>query len=185
MNNYIIYDLEATCWLGRPPKGLNEIIEIGAVRINAYGDVLGRFESFVRPTVNPMLSGFCKKLTSITQQQVNTAKTFDKVVVDFMDWGELYDNETYVCSWGNNDKKLLFDDCNLHKVESDWLDNYVNLKTQYDDMKHNGNGHVKGTLKKIVVKEGFEFTGIQHRAISDAENLAKIFLKYFDEWTFV
>ena len=71
------------------------------------------------------------------------------------------------------------------KIETDWLDNYVNLKDQYDMLKNNGNRHVKGTLKKIVIKEGFEFTGIQHRAISDAENLAKIFLKYFDDWTFI
>ena len=115
MNNYIIYDLEATCWLGRPPKGLNEVIEIGAVRINAYGEVLSKFERFVRPTVNPLLSGFCKKLTSISQQQVNTAQSFEKVIRDFMEWGDLYSEDSYVCSWGNNDKKLLKDDCELHK----------------------------------------------------------------------
>ena len=57
--NYIIFDLEATCWLGRPPKGYNEIIEIGAVKINQYGEETGRFESFVKPTVNRKLSGFC------------------------------------------------------------------------------------------------------------------------------
>ena len=185
MHNYIIYDLEATCWLGRPPKGLNEIIEIGAVKINAYGDVLSRFESFVKPTVNPLLSGFCKKLTSITQDQVDRARTFDKVIIDFLEWGDIYDNDSFICSWGSNDRKLLFDDCQLHDVDYEWLDNYINLKDQYDALKRQGNGSVKGTLKKIVVKEGFEFTGKQHRAISDAENLAKIFLKYFDEWTFV
>ena len=70
----------------------------------------------------------------------------------------------------------------LHKLDTDWLQYYVNLKTQYDNLK---GGVVKGNLKKIVAKEGFTFTGIQHRAISDAENLAKIFLKYFDEWVFL
>jgi len=180
--NYIIYDLEATCWLGRPPKGYNEIIEIGAVRINEYGEVISRFENFVKPTVNPILSGFCKKLTSITQAQVNTARTFPKVLEEFKLWADMYDEDFYICSWGQNDKKLFADDCRLHKLESDWLDTYVNLKTQYDHLKGDT---VKGNLKKIVIREGFEFTGIPHRAISDAENLAKIFLKYFDEWTFL
>jgi hypothetical protein len=31
--NFIIFDLEATCWMGRPPHGINEIIEIGAVKV--------------------------------------------------------------------------------------------------------------------------------------------------------
>ena len=173
-SHFIIYDLEATCWLGRPPKGYNEIIEIGAVRINEYGEVIGRFESFVKPTVNPLLSGFCKKLTSITQEQVNTARKFDKVIHDFTEWSDIRDNGHFICSWGNNDKKLLLDDCELHQLESDWLTKCINLKDQYDIIKGQRNG--KGTLKKIVQKEGFEFTGVPHRAISDAENLAKIFL---------
>lgn len=180
--NYIIYDLEATCWLGRPPKGYNEIIEIGAVKINEYGENLGIFSSFVRPTVNPILSGFCKKLTSITQDQVNTARTYSKVIEDFKLWSNMYEEEFYVCSWGQNDKKLFKDDCDLHKLDTDWLEYYVNLKGQYDQIKGQS---VKGNLKKIVSREGFEFTGVPHRAISDAENLAKIFLKYFDEWTFL
>lgn len=180
--NYIIYDLEATCWLGRPPKGYNEIIEIGAVRINEYGEFLGSFESFVRPTINPRLSGFCKKLTSIKQDQIDSAQNFPKVLEQFMEWADMHSEEFYVCSWGNNDKKLFLEECQIHSLDEDWLNSYVNLKNQFDRLK---GGNVKGTLKTIVQKEGFEFTGIQHRAISDAENLAKIFLKYFDEWTFI
>ncbi len=180
--NYIIFDLEAACWLGRPPKGYNEIIEIGAVKINEYGEEVGRFERFVRPTVSPVLSGFCKSLTSISQEQVDTARTFPNVIEEFKEWGGVYEDPYYICSWGNNDIKLLNIDCGLHKLDSEWLQTYENLKKQYDDLK---GGLVKGTLKKIVIKEGFEFTGKAHRAISDAENLAKIFVKYFDEWIFV
>lgn len=180
--NYIIYDLEATCWLGRPPRGYNEIIEIGAVKINEYGEVQDTYESFVKPIINPLLSGFCKGLTSITQQQINTARKFTPVIEEFKEWGGIYDEEFYICSWGQNDKNLLQNDCSLHKLEDDWLDYYVNLKNQYDTLK---GGNVKGNLKKIVMREGYEFTGKPHRAISDAENLAKIFLKYFDEWTFL
>lgn len=180
--NFIIYDLEATCWLGRPPKGYNEIIEIGAVRINEYGDYLGSFERFVKPTINPLLSGFCKKLTSISQDQVDMAQTFPRVLDEFMEWADMDIEDYYVCSWGNNDKKLFKGECDIHDLDDAWLDNYVNLKNQFERIK---GGVVKGTLKKIVQKEGFEFTGIQHRAISDAENLAKLFLKYFDEWRFL
>ena len=179
---YIIYDLEATCWLGRPPKGYNEIIEIGAVKINEFGEVEDSYESFVKPKVNPLLSGFCKKLTSITQDQINRARQFNHVIQEFQEWTEMYEYDFHICSWGQNDKNLFASDCELHKIDNDWLNQYINLKNQYDSIKGRS---VKGNLKKIVMKEGFEFTGKAHRAISDAENLAKIFLKYFDEWTFI
>jgi len=180
--NYIIFDLEATCWLGRPPKGYNEIIEIGAVKINQYGEETGRFERFVKPTVNVRLSGFCKKLTSISQEQVNSARPFPHVFQEFMEWAEAFETDYYLCSWGNNDIKIFLSDCGLHKLDEKLLDTYDNLKAQYNRIKGR---NVSGTLKKIVIREGYEFTGKQHRAISDAENLAKIFLKYFDEWIFM
>lgn len=179
---FIIYDLEATCWRGRPPKGVNEIIEIGAVKINRYGEFLGQFESFIKPLVNPVLSGFCKKLTSIEQEFVDKAPLFDKVVEEFKDWIFEEDTDYLLCSWGSFDKQFLINDCALHKLETTWLDNnYTDLKGQYSDIK--GLDTHKG-LKAAVKLEGFEFTGIHHRAISDAENLAKIFIKYVDEWRY-
>ena len=179
--NFIIYDLEATCWLGRPPQGVQEIIEIGAVKVSPVGEVLSSFSSFIKPWVNPVLSGFCKKLTSITQEDVNRARTFPKVVEAFKDWIDIYDEDYVLCSWGKFDVQLLRNDCNLHKLEDDWLEHHINLKAQYVEIK----GHVKYTgLKNTLEREGFEFTGRHHRAINDAENTAKIFIKLIDEWRY-
>ena len=69
--NYILYDLEATCWLGRPPKGIQEIIEIGAVKVNEYGEVLGEYNKFVQPTVNKKLSCKIFFASPIVQYRVN------------------------------------------------------------------------------------------------------------------
>jgi 3'-5' exoribonuclease 1 len=62
--NYVIVDLEATCWEGRD-SSRNEIIEIGAVLVNEQQEILSEFEQFVRPLMNPVLSEFCKNLTTI------------------------------------------------------------------------------------------------------------------------
>jgi 3'-5' exoribonuclease 1 len=178
--NFIIYDLEATCWRGRPPQGVNEVIEIGAYKVNQLGDVLGVFNKFIKPTVNPILSDFCKKLTSIRQEDVDKAKNFPNVIQDFQDWIHI-DEDYKLCSWGKFDIQLLRNDCNLHKLDSDWLDENINVKAQYHDIK--GEHKLTG-LKNTLKHEGIEFTGIHHRAISDAENLAKIFLKYIDMWRY-
>lgn len=177
--NFIVFDLEATCWRGRPPKGITEIIEIGAYKINRYSEVTDTFSQFVKPIVNPQLSGFCKKLTSIEQENVDGAQTFDKVIDQFIEWGEI-DTEDYVlCSWGHDDAHLLRNDCYLHKIEEDWTYHFIDIKKRYSQIK--GLKNASG-LKSTVKKEGFEFDGPHHRAISDAANLAKIFIKYFEEW---
>ena len=177
----IVYDLEATCWLGRPPKGITEVIEIGAYKLDQYGDIDDIFSKFVKPQVNPMLSGFCKKLTSISQENVNRASPFPKVVRDFMDFCEVGINDYIMCSWGPADERLLRSDCILYDIEHDWLNSHMNVKKQYHQIKGET---VERGLKRVTKNEGFEFSGIQHRAVSDAENLAKIVSKYIDEWVY-
>jgi inhibitor of KinA sporulation pathway (predicted exonuclease) len=182
--NFIIYDLEATCWQTEAERvgRTQEIIEIGAVKINEYGKVDSRFESFIRPTIHPQLSPFCTQLTSITQIDVNQADIFPIVVADFKDWIGVNDDEEYLlCSWGFFDQKAMAKNCLLHKMDDAWTTEHISLKHQYPRIK--GIGYAIG-LRNAVEREGFEFEGAHHRGIDDALNLAKIFLKYQNQWQF-
>ena len=179
--HFIIYDLEATCWEGTPRQKTQEIIEIGAVLLSPYGEVKGTFNRFVRPILNPNLSFFCKKLTSIEQHNVDRASRYPVVLEAFQDWCEVFYEDCIFASWGNFDKKMLLQDCELHDMETDWLETHINLKRQYQEIKKL---RQPWGLKKSVEREGFEFTGIPHRAISDAENLAKLFIAHIDEWRY-
>jgi 3'-5' exoribonuclease 1 len=178
--NFIIFDLECTCWEGRPTGMVMETIEIGAVKLDPFGDVLDSFNKFIRPSVHQVLSPFCTRLTSISQIDVNRAEKFSLVIEDFMDWIGL-DEDYWLCSWGGFDQRQLQADCTLHNIDIAWLDFHLNLKQQYT--KYKGYRQPIG-LKKAVEREGFEFTGIHHRGISDAENLAKIFVKHLDIWQY-
>lgn len=179
--NFIVFDLEATCWQGRPRTMIQEIIEIGALKINPYGEVTGSFNQFVQPILNPRLSAFCQELTSIEQSDVDRARTFPEVIELFQDWAEIYEEDYLLCSWGNFDRKMLVQDCRLHRLEDEWAEEHINLKRQYQELKKLR--RPRG-LRRAVEAEGFEFTGIHHRGIADAENLAKIFGKYLDEWRY-
>lgn len=83
--NYIIFDLEATCWENERNK-INEIIEIGAVKLNHNLDVIDVFSCFFKPEINQELSEFCKNLTSISQENVDNAKTFNQLIREFEQW---------------------------------------------------------------------------------------------------
>ena len=107
--NFIVYDLEATCWEGNPPNLVQEIIEIGAVKINRYGEETGTFSRFVKPILNPSLSLFCRQLTTIGQSAIDKAMAFGEVVEDFKAWaGVSADVECLFGYWGRFDRKMLF-----------------------------------------------------------------------------
>jgi inhibitor of KinA sporulation pathway (predicted exonuclease) len=179
--NFIVFDLEATCWEGKPDYMVQEIIEIGALRINYYGEILDTFCRFVQPILNPKISYFCADLTTIEQKSIDRSKKFPEVIDDFQEWAEI-DYEDYVlCSWGSFDKKMLIKDCELHEIESDWVEKHINLKRQYHEIKRLRK--MRG-MKFAVEKEGFDFDGIHHRGIDDAKNLAKLFIKFRDEWRY-
>ncbi len=180
--NFIIFDLEATCWNGNPMGKVNEIIEIGAIRLDRFGEVTGEFNRFIKPILNPNLSAFCTELTSITQKQIDKASPFQEVIEEFQEWIGFLDNENYLlCSWGAYDRKMLIQDCTLHDLDGEWAEQHINLKAQYKEI----NGLKKAIgLKRAVQKNGFEFEGTHHRGIDDAYNLAKIFVEYIDSWKY-
>ena len=176
---YIVFDLEATCWDGAPPNDVREIIEIGALKLNRYGEVIDTFSRFVRPKVNFQLSHYCMALTGIQQLEIGTASLFPVVIESFIHWADIWEVDYTLVSWGAKDLELLLNDCILHHVETDWINSHINLKKQYKDLKalHKPIG-LLGALKR----EGYDFEGRHHRGLDDAINLAKIFLKYIDEW---
>jgi len=72
----IIFDLEATCWKSGN-KDKMQAIEFGAVQLDQCTlKIVSEFQRFVRPTLEPVLSEFCKELTGIKQEDVNDAEPF-------------------------------------------------------------------------------------------------------------
>lgn len=176
---YIIFDLEATCWEGNTMGRTQEIIEIGAIKLDAYGTQQDTFQRFVRPVMDPGLSVYCRKLTGIRQDQVDAAKPFPAVIKQFIDWIHMNDSAYLLCSWGSKDHQLLEEACLRDRIEDDWLDNYIDLKSEY----HRIRGLQKKIgLKRTLSKEGLEFEGDHHRALDDARNLTVLFIRYFDMW---
>lgn len=176
--NYIILDLEATCWQDRSLKYPNEIIEIGAVKINDQQEVIGEFNAFIQPKLHPELSTFCTELTTIEQRDIDEASEFKSVITDFWDWINL-DEDYLLCSWGFYDRSQFKKDCELHELNTAWLKHHISLKHQYatiNNLKRPiGMG---GALKK----EKITLEGTHHRGIDDAKNISKIFLSNFNRW---
>lgn len=178
---YIIFDLEATCWQGFTPGWRQEVIEIGALKITPFGEADGKFHQMVKPTEHPGLSSFCKELTGISQEEIDPAGHFPEIVHKFRLWLDDSQEECLFSAWGHKDELILQAECAYHDIDDAWLEPYIDLKAQYHHLKKLKR---KQGLLKTLDKEGMPFEGDHHRAMSDAENLSKLFVKYIDEWQF-
>ena len=178
---YIVIDFEATCWKFPKAPEEQEIIEVGAVRIDRYGHIIDKFCCFVQPVIHPELSYFCMELTGIQQSDVDSAKTFPLVYDQLLNWLEMYPDFSFV-SWGAFDERLLRLNCQHHHLDIFWDRSFANIKKQYAQI-HQLEKPIG--LMKAVKTEKFEFEGDHHRAFADAYNTAKIFGKYLDDWVIV
>ncbi len=176
-----MYDIEATCWEGRPPGMVQETIEIGAYEVNAFGEVGSAFSRLIKPILHPQLSYFCRRLTQIEQSDIDRARDFSRVIGAFRDWVTAEPDPYVLAAWGDFDQRQLRRDCELHDLDDGWLEPHINLKAQYRDLR--GLPKKRG-LASAVRHEGFEWTGEQHRALDDAENTVKVFRKLLDMWRY-
>ena len=64
----LVLDFEATCGESGFPRDQMEVIEFPTIVYDLQErKEVGRFHEYVKPVIQPQLTGFCTKLTGITQ----------------------------------------------------------------------------------------------------------------------
>lgn len=168
----LVVDLEATCWDDRDTSVSDmDVIEFGCAIVSSDGTVLDDYSTFVRPTLNPVLSEFCTKLTSISQADVDQAPEYPDACLKLDQWLGERRRGLIWGSWGNYDKNQLLAEYQRHQVFPAFLAlPHVNLKKIW--AKSVGTPP-KGMMRALSYS-GFEAEGTHHRGIDDARNIAKL-----------
>lgn len=167
---FVIVDLEATCWDQEVDRSKMEIIEIGALILHDFEEnTFDEFSRFIKPIVEPQLSEFCKRLTTITQEQVNNAEKFPTVFSEFLSW---VGNDPFtLCSWGGYDLNQFKKDCASHKINfPQTFERHINLKKEFSRVM---NVPPCGMSKALRIVK-LQLEGTHHRGIDDARNIAKL-----------
>ena len=174
----VIVDLEATCCDDDGfPRDEMEIIEIGAVFVGkSDDDALEEFQTFIKPSRHSQLTDFCKKLTSIRQEEIDRAPGFKLGFSSFLEWFYRF-GEPCIASWGDYDLRQIFQDCELHRFPKPQFRYHRNLRKEFSASL--------GTTERFEIDEALERVGLQldgthHRGIDDARNIVKIF-RYLEE----
>ncbi len=120
--NYIVLDLE---W-NQCPSGKSgevkalpfEIIEIGAVRLDASHEITDRFHEVVRPQVYTTLHYKTREIVSLRSIDFAGARTFPEVAEDFFAWCRNSADPPVYCSWGPADLTELQRNLAYHQMNS-------------------------------------------------------------------
>ncbi len=104
---YIILDLEwNSAYCKWQQRFLNEIIEIGAVKLDADLREVDRFQCFVRSRLTKRLRSRFKGLTNISNEDMLSGVPFDEAVHRFTEWAG---RDTVTLTWSNSDVYALLD----------------------------------------------------------------------------
>ncbi|KZV70484.1 hypothetical protein PENSPDRAFT_631673 [Peniophora sp. CONT] len=203
---FLVLDVEATCVQGSGFDFPSEIIEWPVVLLKwsdrdrkgfaSKLEVAGQFRSFVRPTWRPALSDFCTQLTGITQNQVDDAPTFPRVLSQFSTFlahhglirpktGERllrycwctdgpFDIRDFVvkqCFISNIRMPywLQGDVMDVRQVVSDWAN--PTPRGQHQRFLRRQSPNITMQLRLLELAE---FQGRQHSGIDDTRNIARI-----------
>nr|XP_034996423.1 3'-5' exoribonuclease 1 isoform X1 [Zootoca vivipara] len=141
-DNYYDYicviDFEATCEEGNPPESTHEIIEFPIVLLNTRTlEIEDTFQQYVKPEINPHLSEFCINLTGISQDLVDKADEFPKVLQHAVDWmkqKELGSKYSYsILTDGSWDmSKFLNIQCRISRLKyPSFAKKWINIRKSY------------------------------------------------------
>lgn len=158
-----------------------EVIEIGAVRLDENFQQEAEFQCYVKPEYGP-IKKHITSLTGITQAMVADKKTYAACFQNFVDW--VGEEETKIYSWSMSDIKQLRSECRYKLPDFDigWLNaRWVDLQQEFDDRL---GLHNSLALKHALGAMDHKFEGTQHTALADAINTSAILTLMQDDAKF-
>ncbi len=175
---YIVVDLEWNGSYSKKAHGyFNEIIEVGAVKLDAQLKTVDTFQCAIRPTVSKKLSGIVTDLTHITEEDLEDGITFAKMVREFTGW--IGQEPAAILTWSTTDLLVLMENCRFFygKQEVPFLRYYMDFQAYAQQRMQITDGQQLG-LAKAGEMLGIPEDGMSlHRALDDSLLTAQILQK--------
>ncbi|KUO78516.1 MAG: exonuclease [Desulfosporosinus sp. BRH_c37] len=178
--NYIVFDLEFNMFFKfkesdlANPELKNEIIQIGAVKLNEALETISSFDLIIKPVIYRRMNPYVKRKTHINTSRVVQGTPFLKAIESFHSW---VGDDSVLCSWGHDDILALRDNCLFFGYKMLAFDKFINIQQIY--MKY-GSLSNQPSLESAVEGLEIEVSNPFHDALSDAFYTVDIFRKVYD-----
>lgn len=158
-----------------------EIIEIGAVKLNEHLEIVDTFDCFVKPEFNYQITSYINKLTGIKSSSAMNAESFATALKDFEAWmGNGADTRIY--SWSDNDLIQLKTECEFKEIPfpknmKRWLD-FQKVFQRLMNISNRG--------KHLALCEAIKYFDIEinskkvHNALYDAEITSTLLVPFLN-----
>lgn len=179
--DYIVLDLE---WNGafsrRRKKYINEIIDIGAVRLNEKLKQVGSYSMLITPQIGKKLNKYVEELTHISIDELEQAQhTFTHALSKFNEFAK----DSIILTWGTTDILTMMSNCEyyLHDSRPPFLQYYVDLQMYCQSFIPGSSPGRQLGLSAVAEILGIEYEAEDmHRALADSELSARCFERLFD-----
>ena len=172
---YIVVDLE----FNRPNNRFrsksngvrlgNEIIQIGAVKLDIGMNEIDSFECKVKPKAYLKVNSEVKKLTKITNEEMWAGKEFRTAMKEFLEW---CGNDAVLVTWSDNDIFVIEDNMRYHGMSTENLPECYDIQIMFDDQVSMNDRCMP--LNYAMWKLGIK-PAPAHDALNDAFNTVEVF----------
>lgn len=179
---FIILDLEWNNGYAKPfGKPINEIIEIGALRVDENLQIQDGFKQLVTPVLTGKLSGRVKQLTHISNEDLQQEGiSFSRAIARFINW--LGEGEKIFLTWSNTDIYILSEAFAYYEKDpqiffmTNYLDAQKYCQSCFDDPQNQNQISLLNAANQLEIPLDEDSL---HRALADCVLTAKCFIKCY------
>lgn len=175
-------DLEwNNAYVSKTKSFMNEIIEVGAVKLDEKLENIGEFSCFIKSRIGKKIRSNIRKLTHITNDDMRSGKPFETVMQKLEDW--IGNDDSVILTWGNSDIRVIIENFRFLTgyQTAPFLKNYTDVQ-RYFQIKKGIPVEKQLGLFNAAAEIGMdpdEFS--HHRALDDSLITAECFRNVFSE----
>ena len=160
-----------------------EVIEIGAVKLNEQNTEIDSFCEFVKPDYVTKIYTKFQKLTGITTSDILTAAPFSDVLSRFILWcGDNYE----IYSWSDSDIWQIMNETRLKNLSelpglAYMYNHWKDFQQEFCELLHL---QKVMNLGRAVTLAGLDFSGREHDGLADARTTSLLYVESRDSKSF-
>ncbi|WP_459479259.1 exonuclease domain-containing protein [Clostridium saccharoperbutylacetonicum] len=155
----------------------NEIIEIGAIKVDKYMKPISEFREYVKPTIFPVINPVVTEITKINQDILDEkGVSFEEAINKLKG---MFEEGDILCSWAKDDIAELIINANYYKFSDlKWLNEYLDVQEYVSKILGHKNAlGLKVALDELKIK--VDDTKL-HDALNDAKYTVEVFRRVYN-----
>lgn len=155
---------------------VNEIIEIGAVKLDAHMQPCDELKVYIKPSVIPVVNPKILEITKINIKDLENGVSFIEGINKLK---EMVEDGDIICSWAKDDIAEIIRNSNYYGYENlSWLNNYLDIQEYVTKiLGYRKSLSLKNALKTLKIKVNEE---LLHDALNDSIYTAHVFKNVYN-----